>query len=370
MQQAELITLDNGHISAQLTDVGASLVSLVVPDARGQATDVALGLADREAYRTNDSFLGTIVGRVANRTAGASFELEGQRFELARNDGANNNHSGPDVLAARTWEVVERTDTSVAFALESPDGDQGFPGTLHARVTYELEATTLRVRIQVTTDATTLANPLWHDYLNLNGHAAGTAMHHLLQVDATRYTPAAADVLPTGEVAQVAGTAFDFRGLRPLDWAGSTYDTNFVLDHCGTDVASANGGVDGVPDHSGTGIEPGSDDSGGNALDNGVAGGIAQGDGSAFGHAAQLVGDASGIVLDVWTDRPGLQLYTASFLDEPRGKGGAHYGPQSAVCLETQLFPDAIHHPTWPSPILRAGERLDTCTEFRFSTVH
>lgn len=319
-EEPRLITLGNDRLRVGLTDIGASLVSLEVVGDNGEATDVALGFERLGDYRHNRQNVGAIVGRVANRTAGASFSLGGRTYKLARNEGHNNNHSGPDSWTGRTWVVVARDERMVTFGLTSPDGDQGFPGTLDVEVTYALVDNVLEMRIQALAHATTLANIISHGYYNLNGHASGTAMRHTLWLDAEAYTPVGRDMVPTGEVMPVEGTPYDFRVPRRLDWAEATYDTNFVL----------------------------------------------EGDGGLH-HAARLVGDTSGIAMDVHTDRPGLQLYTANYLDTDKGKGGASYHPQDAVCLETQLFPDAVHHAGWQSPVLRAGERLDTLTQLRFS---
>lgn len=319
-EESRLISLRNDHLRVALTDIGASLVSLEVVGDDGEVTDVALGFERLGDYRHNHQNVGAIVGRVANRTAGARFNLEGRTYELARNEGRNNNHSGPNSWTDRTWHVVAQDERKVTFGLTSPDGDQGFPGTLDVEVTYALADDALEMRIRALAHATTLANIISHGYYNLNGHASGTAMHHMLWLNAEAYTPVGEDMVPTGEVVPVEGTPYDFRTPKHLDWAGMTYDTNFVLKGSGE-----------------------------------------------LRHAARLVGDVSGIAMDVYADRPGLQLYTANYLETQRGKDGACYRPQGAVCLETQLFPDAVHHAGWQSPVLRAGERLDTLTRLRFS---
>ena len=314
------IVLDNKNIMARIVTTGASLVALEVPGRDGELVDVALGFDDLTAYQRNEQNIGAIVGRVANRTAGARFTLNGISYQLAANEGENNNHSGPDSWTSREFGVVDEDASHVTLSLKSKAGDQGFPGSLDVLVTYELVARALEVRVSGRPSEPTLANIIHHGYYNLNGHAAGSAMRHLLQVNAESYTIPGPQLVPTGEIAPVAGTDNDFRSLRALGETGATYDTNFVLDA-----------------------------------------------GCEYARAARLVGDETGIVMDVDTDRPGMQVYTSNFLDCDGGKGGAHYAPQGSVCLETQLFPDSIHHPTWPSPIITPERPFSMRTRMTFS---
>lgn len=314
------IILDNNILKARFVTTGASLVSLEVPGRDGEKVDVALGFDDTAAYLDNIQNVGAIVGRVANRTAGASFMLDGVTYQLAANDGKNNNHSGPDSWTGREFEIADVDDRHVTFALASPAGDQGFPGSLDVLVTYELIDSAFEVRVNATPSEPTLANIIHHGYYNLNGHASGSVMEHILQVDAEHYTVPGPDIVPTGEVASVEGTENDFRTPRRVGSAGVTYDTNFVLDA-----------------------------------------------GCEYAHAARLEGDKTGIVMDVDTDRPGMQVYTSNFLDCDGGKGGAHYSPQGSICLETQLFPDSIHHPEWPSPIITPEHPFAMRTRMTFS---
>lgn len=293
-------------LSATISTIGASLVSLVVPGQDGTPVDVVLGFEHEDDYRDNPCFFGATVGRCVNRIAGARFSLGDKEYRLTANDGANCNHSGRDFWAMRPWEVAEADDAHVALALHSPSGDQGFPGAVDATATYRLAGNALEVTYAATTSEPTIVNMTNHAYYNLNGHDSGLAIAHELSIDANSRLVSDETVLPTGDVAVVANTAWDFRQPRRIDAAlpSSGFDTCFVL---------ANDGR--------------------------------------LEHAARLVGNASGIAMDLYTDQPGMQLYTANFASDERGKGGAIYSPREAVCLEPGIFPDAIHHPEWPSPV-------------------
>ena len=321
---ASIHTLENrAGTRLVLTETGASVVSLVY-----RGTDIVLGWEDPEKYGTNPGSLGATIGRCANRIGGAHFSLNGKEYALAANNGPNNLHSGPNGWKLRRWEIVDEENTSLTFRLDSPDGDQGFPGKLSVTVTYALgEDDEIRILYRAISDADTLFNVTNHAYFNLNGHDAGSAMAHSLRVFADAYTPGDAEQIPTGEIAPVEGTPFDFQKERvigdridqthpQLDAAGG-YDHNYCLN--------------------GDGLRP----------------------------AARLRGDRTGIVLTVFTDRPGMQLYTANSLRADGGKDGAVYSPRSAVCLETQCWPDAIHHENFPTPILKAGEVFVTETVWR-----
>ncbi len=319
-----LITLKNrAGTRLILTETGASVLSLVF-----HGTDIVLGWEDPEKYGTNPGSLGATIGRCANRIGGARFSLNGKEYQLVANNGPNNLHSGPNGWKLRRWEAVDVRETAATFRLDSPDGDQGFPGNMRVSVTYSLkENDEIRILYRAVSDADTLFNVTNHAYFNLNGHDAGSIQKHSLCIFADAYTPGDAGQIPTGEIAPVAGTPFDFRKERligeridqphPQLAAAGGYDHNYCLN----------------------------------------------GDGLRL--AARLRGDRTGIVLTVSTDRPGVQLYTANSLRADGGKGGAVYGPRSAVCLETQCWPDAVHHGNFPSPVLKAGEEFVTETVWK-----
>ena len=317
-----IITLrSESGLSARVCTRGACLMGLDVTNGSGITRDVTLGLADEASYRHNDKFFGAVVGRCVNRIAGASFELGGRTYALEANDGPNCNHSGSSRWHERTWDVVEQDGSHVTLGLLSPTGDQGFPGSVEARATYALRGDTLSLELEAHPSEPTIVNLTSHAYFNLNGHAAGSVLGHRLEVAASHYLPANEQILPTGELRDVAGTAFDFRHGRTLGEA---------LPEGGYDICL-------------------------------VA------DGKGMRHVARLVGDQSGICMDVSSDQPGMQLYTANFLDGDQGKDGAVYQARDAVCLECAGFPDAIHHPEWPSVVVTPESPYRSRLELAFS---
>ncbi|MEJ2359679.1 MAG: galactose mutarotase [Deinococcales bacterium] len=337
-REASLYTLRNGAgMVARLSDYGGTLVGLELPTPAGPPVDVVLGFdrltgAPGEAYAQHQHYLGALIGRVANRIAGAAFELDGRRVVLDPNDGANLLHGGPQGFHTRLWAARALNDPDapgVAFSYRSEDGEGGFPGTVSAEAVYRLgPGPVLRLELGAVSDALTPVSLTHHPYFNLAGHAAGDVLQHDLTLFAARYTPTHADLVPTGAVREVAGTAFDFRAPKTLgrDLAdpalGSGYDVNFV--------------VSGAP---GT-LRP----------------------------AARLHDALSGRTLEILTTQPGLQLYTGNGLDGSLvGKGGARYGRHAGVALEAQAFPNAVNTPRFPSVWLRPGEMYRQVVEYRFS---
>lgn len=323
-RQARLFVLSNsGGASVGLTDFGASMVSCKVHDGHGDFPDVALGYSGAAGYAGNAYNLGAIVGRCANRIAGASFELGGNTYRLTANDGANSLHSGPHRWSERLWDVTHTSASSVTFSLSSRRGDQGFPGSVKASVTYELsESNALTLRFSATPSDPTIINLISHAYWNLNGHASGDVLGHRLQIDAQSYTPMVGHI-PTGEIAPVEGTPYDFREPHELgERLGQLprgYDDNYCLDNRGRMAV-----------------------------------------------AARLVGDRTGITLTVSTDAPGMQVFDHSAFDVEGAKDGAHYGAFAGVALETQHYPDAIHHKTFPQPVYTPDRPFESTTVFAF----
>nr|WP_122642579.1 aldose epimerase family protein [Luxibacter massiliensis] len=329
---AYLYTLRNKNgMCAAVTDFGAALVSLWVPNEKGEKIDVVLGYDDAAGYEAGEAALGACVGRNANRIGGAVFELNGITYKLEDNDNGNNLHSGSQYYHKRIWTVEEVKDDRIVFLLRSPDNDQGYPGSLAMRASYMLgEENTLRLTYEAVPDKDTIINMTNHSYFNLNGHGSGSIVNHFMKIDADYYTKADAKSIPTGEIAEVEGTPMDFRDGQQIregidaDYEaikfGGGYDHNWVLKNNGK-----------------------------------------------FAKVAEAAGDKSGIRMEVWTDMPGMQVYTANFLDHEPGKGGLHYQRRWAVCFETQYFPDAIHHEHFPGPVCRAGKTYKTATEYRFS---
>ena len=317
----------------EVMDFGCRIRSICVPDKNGVLTDVCLGYLTAEDYEADDCSLGAAVGRYANRIGGAGFDLNGVHYDLAKNDnGKNSLHSGPDYYHKRFWEVEEYDAGHISLLLHSPDGDQGYPGALDMHVTYTLDDdNTLTIHYEAVPDQDTVINMTNHSYFNLNGHDSGSVLDHKVTLNADYFTPADAESIPTGEIRSVEGTPMDFRAGRVLgddidaDYEplrfGSGYDHNWVLKNEGR-----------------------------------------------FDKVAEAVSDKSGIVMEVYTDLPGVQIYTANFLDNEPGKEGASYMRRSAVCFETQYYPDSVHHENFPQPVCRKGEKYDTRTAYRFLT--
>ena len=332
-EEAVLYTLTNENgMSASITNYGAALVKLNVPDKEGKLRDVVLGYDDVTGYEKGGGSFGAPVGRNANRIGGAVIKIQDKTYELEKNDNGNNLHSGTNYYNKRIWNVGEKTDSKIEFVLHSPDGDQGYPGTLDMHVTYELtEDNELRLIYDAVPDQDTIINMTNHSYFNLDGHDSGNVLKELVTLDADYFTRADAQSIPTGELVDVTGTPMDFRMPRALGEAidadyeavrlGKGYDHNWVLKNNGK-----------------------------------------------FDKVAQAVSEKSGIVMEVWTDLPGMQMYTANFLDNEHGKNGAVYGIRDAVCFETQYFPDAVHHENFASPICKKGMPYHTVTSYKFET--
>jgi aldose 1-epimerase len=332
-QPTALYILRNGHAQAAVTNYGARLVSLIVPDKYGVPTDVVVGYDSIGPYLHNpDTYFGAIVGRYGNRIAKGHFKLNGKEYTLPTNDGPNSLHGGKKGFDAGIWTGKQLSDRSVQLVYLSTDGEQGYPGNLQVKVTYTLtDSSTLRIDYAATTDKPTVLNITNHSYFNLNGQGSGTINNHLLEINADNYTPVDSTLIPTGKIEPVAGTPFDFRqptaiGSRINDnnqqlKYGHGYDHNFVLNK--------------------------SKDS--------------------LGLAAIAQGDKSGIVLTVRTDQPGVQFYGGNFMKGTNTiKGGKKDDYRSAFCLETQHFPDSPNEPSFPTTELKPGQTFRSTTTFSF----
>ena len=317
-------------MKAVVSDFGAALLKLYVPDKNGKSQDVVLGYETLEDYENGGDSVGATVGRVANRIGTGAFELNGKKYELTKNDnGENTLHGGIDFYNKRMWDVKEEDDTHVVFALVSPDGDQGFPGEVKIEVSYTItEENELKIHYHAIPDQDTLLNMTNHSYFNLSGHASGTAWNAKVWIDADAFTETDAELIPTGTVVPVEGTPMDFRKEKvvekeigadytPLKLAGG-YDHNWVLN------------------------------------------------GKGFRKAASAESEETGIKMEVYTDLPGIQFYSGNFLAGSKGKEGAVYEKGYGICFETQYFPDAIHKENFESPITKAGEVYDTTTVYKF----
>jgi aldose 1-epimerase len=318
-----------------------------VPDAAGEVENVVLGYADLEGYVIEgDPYFGSLIGRYGNRIAGGRFALDGQTYQLPLNDGPNTLHGGPGGFSERVWTATDVSDAEVAalqLELVSDDGDQGFPGTLTTTVTYTLDAESrLTVHYEATTDAPTVVNLTQHTYWNLAGEGSGDVYDHELQLNASGYTPVDETLIPTGEVAPVEGTPFDFREptaigarIREADQQllyGQGYDHNWALDR------------------EDDGAREGSDSE------------------DALEEAAVLHDPDSGRTLTISTTEPGIQFYSGNFLNGTLvGTGGTVYRQGDGLALETQHFPDSPNQPDFPSTVLNPGEVYDSTTVFELT---
>jgi len=314
----------NGMVMA-VTDFGATLHSLLVPTASGPV-DVVLGYDDPAGYEgPSGTFFGATVGRNANRIGGAAFTLNEKAYTLTANDGPNNLHSGLDFYSFRIWKVKSLGGNSITFALHSPDGDQGYPGAVDIEVTYTLgDDNSVRIDYLGIPQAETLLNLTNHSYFNLLGHASGSVLEHTVWMDADHFHMAHQQPTPPRAQLSMEGTPMDFRTPKPI---GQDIDADY-------DALNLQGGYD----HNW----------------------------EVFCNPCAILSDpVSGRTMAVYTDCPGIQLYAGNFLDE-HGKGGVYYGKRSGVALETQFAPDSLHHPEWPQPITKAGEKYHSETVYRF----
>ena len=327
----DIYTLANGKIEAAITTYGGIVVSLRVPDRNGKMDDVVLGYDSLDQYVAKNPFFGAIAGRYANRIAHGQFVLEGKTYSVPKNDGDNSLHGGIRGFDKVVWKAKQIPD-GIELSYVSPDGDQGYPGTLTAIVRYTLSDSALRIEYAATTDKPTVLNLTNHSYFNLAGQGNGTILQHQLKINASRFTPVDATLIPTGELKPVQGTPFDFRTLTQVGQRidgdddqlqkGKGYDHNWVLEKSSEQLAEA----------------------------------------------AELYDAGTGRVLHVLTTQPGVQFYSGNFLDGTIvGKQGRKYERRAALCLETQHFPDSPNHPDFPSTELKPGKRYHSVTEFKFS---
>lgn len=329
-------TLINKHGAvAIITPFGGKLISLWVPDRNGKLGDIVLGYDSAKQYVSGNPYFGAMIGRYGNRIANGKFTLEGKTYQLALNNGANALHGGPRGFHNVLWQKTnDGNPGSVVLTYVSKDGEEGYPGTLRAKVTYTLtDDNELMIDYEATTDATTVVNLTHHSFFNLAGAGSGDILNHELMINADRFTPVDAGLIPTGELQPVKGTPFDFTsptkiGARITDndeqlKNGKGYDHNWVL------VKNVN----------------------------------------EFSLAATVKEPASGRVMEVWTTEPALQFYSGNFLDgSDIGKGGLRYDFRSAICLEAQHYPDSPNQPSFPSTVLKPGEVYKQKTTYKFKT--
>lgn len=332
-KQALLYTIRNRKgMSAQISNFGCAVVSVVVPAKEGKELDVVLGYGDVSGYEDNPQSMGCCIGRAANRTGNASFILNGQKYQLEANENKNNLHSSlVSGYHKRIWETVFEKEDSVSFRMESPDGDQGFPGSCTTVVTYTLtDDNELVIRYDGTCSQDTPWNVTNHSYFNLGGHDSGSTEDTLLWIDASEFTPVDAESIPTGEILSVADTPMDFTvptaigkrlhdDFEQLKLTGG-YDHNYCLNH--------------------------------------QAGQL-----SLF---CRAVSPKTGLTMEAYTDLPGVQLYTGNFIREAHGKNGVTYRNFDGFCLETQYYPDNLNKEQFPSSVIQPGSTHTTVTTYKF----
>jgi aldose 1-epimerase len=337
--EVDLYTLTNHHqMTVGILTYGGSVQQIRVPDRDGKLANVALGFDQLDDYVNKARHFGAIVGRYGNRIGGASFTLDGETFQLAANNGPNSLHGGPEGFDRKVWraEAVENGgEVGLALSYTSPDGEEGYPGTLAVKVLYTLtDNNELRIDYKATTDKPTVLNLTNHTYFNLAGEGSGSVYGHELKINASAYTPVEATLIPTGAIAKVAGTPFDFtrpipigariREADPQLIRGHGYDHNFVLDKPRAGELTL---------------------------------------------AARVVEPTTGRVMEVDTTEPGVQFYAGNFLNSTLvGMSRRMYRQSDGFCLETQHFPNSPNQPDFPSTVLRPGKEYRSTTIYRFAT--
>jgi len=334
-KKIHLYTLKNkSGDEVAVTNFGGRLVSLLVKDNKDQLVDVILGHDSLKSYeRKEQFFFGALIGRYGNRIAKGKFTLEGKSYQLEVNDGKNTLHGGVNGFYAKVWDAKQTDDHTLELTYFSKDGEAGYPGNLTVKVIYSLESDhSLKISYNATTDKATVINLTNHAYFNLNGAGDKTITDHLLTLEADEFTPVDTTLIPTGKLQKVAGTPFDFTKAKLIGTSindvdpqlknGKGYDHNWVL-------------------RKGTGLRK----------------------------AATVESTKTGIVMEVLTEEPGIQFYSGNFLTDKvnYGKGNATYGYRSALCLETQHFPDSPNEPSFPSTVLKPGKPYNSVTVYKFS---
>ncbi len=329
-----LIHLTDGKgLQADVTNYGGKIVTLITPDRHGNPVDVVLGHDTLGDYiQSEEQYFGSIIGRYGNRIANGRFEIDGETFLLPINNGPNCLHGGYKGFNAKVWDVVEQSDIHVVLSVVSPDGEEGFPGEVRATVTYTLRNGELEIDYEATTTKPTVINLTNHSYFNLSGEGVETIHDHELKINSTRYLPTNEVAIPYGDAKEVAGTPFDFvafheigeridEDIDQLRWARG-YDHTYILDQ----------------------KAPGE-----------------------YGVVADCRSPRTGIRMEVLTTEPGMQLYTGNWMTgNMRGKGESRYPARSAVCFETQHYPDSPNKPEYPTTVLRPGKTYRSKTSYRF----
>ena len=336
-EQIDLYTLANKKgMEVSITNFGATVVTLKVPDRAGKAVDIVLGYDTLDGYEKGTSYFGATVGRYGNRIAGGKFSIDGKTYTLPKNNGENTLHGGIVGFNKKVWkarEIASKGGESLELSYLSPDGEEGFPGNLSSKVVFTLpaERNELKIDYTATTDKDTVLNLTNHSYFNLAGEGNGDILNHVMTLHAKQFTPVDKGLIPTGELRNVAGTPMDFNTATAIGKRinesdeqlvfGKGYDHNWLLTRADSGLSIA----------------------------------------------AEAYDPKSGRKLEVLTTEPGVQFYSGNFLDGAKGKGNKPYPQRAAFCLETQHFPDSPNHPTFPSTLLKPNAGFHSQTVFRFS---
>lgn len=334
-KKVNLYWIENKGIKAAFTNYGGRLIGLWVADKNGKQTDVVVGMNSAKGFKTStEPYFGATIGRVGNRIGKGKFTLEGKQYQVPLNNGKNALHGGVKGFQDVVWNAEKKDEKTLVFTYVSPDGEQGFPGNLSVKVTYTLtDDNAVKMEYEATTDKTTLVNLTNHAFFNLNGEGSGTILNHELQIYANEFTPVDEGLIPSGELKLVKNTVFDFTSKHKIGERietkdeqlkfGKGYDHNYVLN--GTKKNGLN-------------------------------------------HAATISGDKSGIVLDIFTEEPGLQFYSGNFMQSQNTfKSGSKDDFRTAFALETQHFPDAPNQPKFAPIVLKPGEKYHTVSYYQFS---
>ncbi|MCE3049736.1 hypothetical protein HAX54_045614 [Datura stramonium] len=328
-EEIKVYELKKGDFSIKITNYGATVLSVILPDKHGKLDDVVLGYDSIGDYKNDTTYFGGLIGRVANRIGGAKFELNGVEYKLPANDHGNTLHGGSRGFSDVIWTVEDhQEDSHLTLTYNSFDGEQGFPGDLSVKVKYMFIGTNkLALNMQAKPlNKATPVNLASHTYWNLGGHTSGNILSHTIQIFGSKITPVNDKLIPNGEITPVEGTAYDFLQPRTIGSKLSEipggYDINYVLDNT---------------------------------------------EGTHFQRVAIVEESKSGRKMELWTNKPGVQFYTSNMLDNVKGKGGSVYSKYAALCLETQGFPDSVNHPNFPSQIVNPGETYKHIMVYRFT---
>ncbi|HYH14021.1 MAG TPA: aldose epimerase family protein [Flavisolibacter sp.] len=336
-KSTDLFVLKNSKgMALAITNYGGRFVGLLVPDKEGKQRDIVVGFKSLDEFiNSTEAYFGATIGRFGNRIAKGKFSLDGKEYTLFTNNGPNTLHGGKKGFQAVVWDARQLNDSTLELTYLSKDGEEGFPGNLNVKVTYGLTANNeVTMNYEATTDKKTIVNLTNHAFFNLNGEGSGTINNHLLQINADQYTPVDSTLIPTGKLEAVTGTPFDFTKPTAI---GSRIDTinNVQLKY-------------------------------GKGYDHNFV--LRGGKGTAMKQAATIVGDQSGIVMDVYTQEPGLQFYGGNFMQSQNTlKSGSKDDFRTAFCLETQHYPDSPNQPSFPSTVLNPGQTYKTSSIYKFS---